>query len=107
MTMHKNLESDVVPIRPSLSTTEHSYDITLMDADYTVGKALEYVLYDKFFEGQQVLSFCAFKKVHPHDTDSIIRLAYKEATEKHIVKQHLRDACVAVAEVFQAIDKMF
>jgi DNA-directed RNA polymerase subunit L len=107
MTMHKNLESDVVPIRPSLSTTEHSYDITLMDADYTVGKALEYALYDKFYEGQQILSFCAFKKVHPHDTDSILRLAYKEPTEKHIVKQHLRDACVAVAEVFQAIDKMF
>jgi DNA-directed RNA polymerase subunit L len=107
MTMHKNLESDVVPIRPSLSTTEHSYDITLMDADYTVGKALEYALYDKFYEGQQILSFCAFKKVHPHDTDSVIRLAYKEATEKHIVKQHLRDACIAVAEVFQAIEKMF
>lgn len=107
MTMHKNLESDVVPIRPSLSTTEHCYDITLMDADYTVGKALEYVLYDKFFEGQQILSFCAFKKAHPHDTDSIIRLAYKEATDKHIVKQHLRDACVVVAEVFQSIDKMF
>jgi len=107
MTMHKNLESDVVPIRPSLSTTEHSYDITLMDADYTVGKALEYALYDKSYEGQQILSFCAFKKVHPHDTDSILRLAYKEPTEKHIVKQHLRDACVAVAEVFQAIDKMF
>jgi len=107
MTMHKNLESDVVPIRPSLSTTENSYDITLMDADYTVGKALEYALYDKFYEGQQLLSFCAFKKVHPHDTDSVIRLAYKETTEKHIVKQHLRDACVSVAEVFQAIDKMF
>lgn len=107
MTMHKNLESDVVPIRPSLSTTEYSYDITLMDADYTVGKALEYTLYDKFFEGQQILSFCAFKKVHPHDSDSVIRLAYKEETDKHIVKQHLRDACISVAEVFQAIDKMF
>ena len=107
LTMYKNLESDVVPIRASLSTVEHSYDVTLMDADYTVGKALEYTLYDKYYEGQQLLTFCAFKKVHPHDTDSIIRLAYKEATDKHIVKQHLRDACTAVATVFQSIHKMF
>ena len=78
-----------------------------MDADYTVGKVLEYILYDKFFEGMAILSFCVFKKIHPHDTDSIIRLAYKEPTEKHLVKQHLRDACTAAAEVFLKINDMF
>lgn len=107
VTMHKNLESDVVPIHTSLSTIENAFDITLMDADYTVGKVLEYILYDKYYEGEQILSFCGFKKVHPHDTDSIIRLAYKETVEKHIVKQHLRDACMSAAEVFQSIYKMF
>ncbi len=107
VTMHKNLESDVVPIHMSLSTIENAFDITLMDADYTVGKVLEYILYDKYYEGDQILSYCGFKKVHPHDTDSIIRLAYKEPVEKHIVKQHLRDACMSAAEVFQSIYKMF
>jgi DNA-directed RNA polymerase subunit L len=86
---------------------ENSYDITLMDADYTVGKVLEYILYDKYYNGEEILSYCGFKKVHPHDSDSVIRLAYKEPTEKHIVKQHLRDVCVSAAEVFDKINKMF
>jgi DNA-directed RNA polymerase subunit L len=107
LTMHKHLESDVVPIHLSLSTIEHAYDITLMDADYTVGKVLEYILYDKYYQGDEILSFCGFKKVHPHDSDSMLRIAYKEPTEKHIAKQHLRDACVLAAEVFQKIHKMF
>lgn len=107
LTMHKNLESDVVPIHLSLSTMEHAYDITLMDADYTVGKVLEYILYDKYYMGEEILSYCGFKKVHPHDSDSMIRLAYKEETEKYIIKQHLRDACIIAAEVFQKVYKMF
>ena len=107
LTMYRNLESEVIPIRSSLSTMENSFDITLMDADYTVGKVLEYILYDKYFEGQQILSYCGFKKVHPHDNDSVIRLAYKEETEKHILKQHLRDVCTDAAEVFDKIYKMF
>jgi DNA-directed RNA polymerase subunit L len=105
--MHKNLESDVIPINTSLSTMENAYDITLMDADYTVGKAIEFLLYDKYYNGQEILSFCGFKKVHPHDSDSIIRLSYKEPTEKHILKQHLRDVCAIAAEFYDNIDKMF
>jgi DNA-directed RNA polymerase subunit L len=107
LTTHKNLDSDIIPINLSLTTMENAYDIILMDADYTVGKVLEYILYDKFYEGQQILSFCGFKKVHPHDSDSIIRLAYKEPTEKHLVKQHLKDACASAAEIFGKIYKMF
>lgn len=107
MTMYKNLESEVVPINTSLTTVENSFDVILMDADYTVGKVLEYILYDKFYEGSKILSFCGFKKVHPHDSDSIIRIAYLEPTEKHLIKQHLRDACTDAAEIFLKIDKMF
>ena len=107
MSMYKNLESEVVPINTSLTTVENSFDVILMDADYTVGKVLEYILYDKFYEGSKILSFCGFKKVHPHDSDSIIRIAYLEPTEKHLVKQHLRDACTDAAEIFLKIDKMF
>jgi DNA-directed RNA polymerase subunit L len=107
LTMHTNLESDSVPIRPSLTTMDNAFDITLMDADYTVGKTLEYILYDKYYNDQQILSFCGFKKVHPHDSDSVIRVAYKEATEKHILKQHLRDVCIVAADIFDKVDKMF
>lgn len=107
LNIHAQLESDVVPIHSSLSTIDNAYDITLIDSDYTIGKSLEYILYDKYYHDQKILSFCGFKKVHPHDNDSIIRVAYNEPTEKHILKQHLRDVCVIAAEVFHKIDKMF
>ena len=105
--MHKNLESDMVPIKTSLTTVENSYDVVLLDEDYTLGKVLEYILYEKYFKDQEILSFCGFKKFHPHDTESTIRIAYKEPTDKHLVKQHLRDVCIMAAEVFEKIFGMF
>jgi DNA-directed RNA polymerase subunit L len=105
--MHKGLESDIVPIKTSLTTVENSYDVVLLDEDYTLGKVLEYILYEKYYKDQEILSFCGFKKFHPHDTESTIRMAYKEPVEKHILKQHLRDACIMAAEVFEKIFGMF
>jgi DNA-directed RNA polymerase subunit L len=100
------IEQDKVEITNSLNTLANSYDVILEKDDYTIGKIIEYFLYSKFYE-TEILTFCGFKKMHPHDTDSIIRLAYKETVEKHIVKQHLRDACMSAAEVFKSIYKMF
>lgn len=105
--MHKNLESDVVPIKTSLTTVENSYDIVLLDEDYTLGKVIEFILYEKYYNDQEILSYCGFKKFHPHDTESIIRIAYKEPVEKHILKQHLRDVCIMAAEVFTKIFELF
>jgi len=42
----QNLESDSVPILTSETTIEHCYDITLENEDYTLGKILEYILYE-------------------------------------------------------------
>ncbi len=71
------------------------------------GKVLEYILYEKYFVDQKMLSFCGFKKLHPHDDDSIIRVAYTQVTDKRMVAQNLREVCVMAAEVFMNIYKMF
>lgn len=105
--MHKNLESDIIPIKTSLTTVEHSYDVVLIDEDYTLGKVIEYIMYEKYYMGEEVLSFCGFKKFHPHDTESTVRVAYKEPTEKTMLKQHLRDTCITGAEVFEKIFSFF
>ena len=49
--------------------------------DYTLGKSLEYMLYIKHYLGDRSLTFCAFKKAHPHDEDSYIQLAFEDATD--------------------------
>ena len=101
------LESDMVFIKPSETTIEHSYDIILDNEDYTIGKVLEYILYEKYYNNEKIFTFCGFKKFHPHDETSTIRVAYVSATDKRMVAQHLRTACVEASDVFTSIYKMF
>lgn len=105
--MIHGLESDIVPITMSETTIENCYDITLENEDYTMGKVLEYIIYEKFYMGEEIFSFCGFKKLHPHDSDSRIRIAYKLPTDKHMLRQHLKMTCVLAMEVFDKILKMF
>jgi len=65
-------------ISPSETTIPHAFDIRLFNEDHTIGKVLEYCLYNGFFMNAETLSFCGFSKKHPHDEDSWIRIAYKE-----------------------------
>ena len=48
------LESDIVPITISETTTQNSYDVILENEDYTIGKVLEYILYETFYEKQEI-----------------------------------------------------
>jgi DNA-directed RNA polymerase subunit L len=90
------VETDDLTIMSSQNTMKNCYDITLKNEDYTIGKVLEYFLYSKFYEGVKILSYCGFKKMHPHDSDSIIRIAYKEDAEKITIKQNVKE-CIADA----------
>jgi DNA-directed RNA polymerase alpha subunit len=101
------IESDIVPIRLSETTMENCFDIVLENEDYTLGKTLEFVLYEQYFMKDKVLSFCGFKKFHPHDDESIIRLAYKKPIDKNLIRTHLNAATIRSKEVFEKIYKMF
>jgi len=101
------IESDMVPIKLSETTMEHSYDIVLEKEDYTMGKMLEFALYQQYFIDDKIMSFCGFKKFHPHDDESIIRVAYKKNIDKNLIRTHLNAACVKSREVFEKVSKMF
>ena len=103
----RSIESDMVLIKLSETNMDFSYDIVLENEDYTIGKILEYILYEKYFIEQNLLTFCGFKKIHPHDTDSIIRVAYVEATDKRLVADNLKEVSIIAAEVFTKLYKMF
>jgi len=101
------IDSDGVPINNSETTMDYCFDIILENEDYTIGKVLEYILYEKYYMGDKILSFCGFKKFHPHDTDSVVRLAYKTVTDKQMISQHIRIACINGAEFFKTLYEMF
>jgi len=103
----ESIDSDTISILTSEVTFENSYDVKLENEDYTVGNVLEYILYEKFYQGEGILTFCGFKKLHPHDTHSIIRLAYGDKIDKSIVKQNLRVACMEAQEIYKNIHKLF
>jgi DNA-directed RNA polymerase subunit L len=56
---------------------ENSYDITLINESYTLGCIFEYIIYTFYFQSH-LLSYCGFVQFHPHDTNSCIRIAFKE-----------------------------
>lgn len=85
-------KSGSVIIRPSETTLENSFDITLVNEDYTIGKVIEYYLYDTHYFGDKTLSFCGFRKNHPHDKNSVIRLGYHKDVEPSVVVGYLEEA---------------
>jgi DNA-directed RNA polymerase alpha subunit len=101
------IDSDSLSIVNSETTMESCFDVVLENEDYTIGKVVEYILYEKYYQGDKSLSYCGFKKFHPHNMDSIIRIAFDEKGDKNMVKQYMRDVCVDAQEVFKTIYGMF
>jgi DNA-directed RNA polymerase subunit L len=98
------IEKDNLKIENSLNTMSNCFDVILENEDYTIGKVLEYFLYSKFYE-TKILTFCGFKKMHPHDPDSIIRIAYAEPVEKATIKGHMKECIADSKQVFVKIQK--
>lgn len=105
------IEEDRLKINISQNTMSNCFDIIMENEDYTIGKIIEYFLYAKFFEQEEeakrVLTFCGFKKMHPHDTDSIIRVAYLEPTDRTTIKGHLKECIAGGISVYEKCKKTF
>ena len=100
------IEKDELKIDKAMNTMSNSFDIILENEDYTIGKVLEYFLYTKFYE-TKTLTFCGFKKMHPHDNYSIIRVAYKDAVDKSTIKGSLKECIDDAKQVFGKTKKEF
>jgi DNA-directed RNA polymerase alpha subunit len=101
------IETNELEVNPSENTMQHSFDIILKDEDYTIGKVLEYLLYTKYYHGEKTLTFCGFSKMHPHDTDSIIRVAYKDNVSVANILQNLLVVVGDAITIYEHIQKMF
>jgi DNA-directed RNA polymerase alpha subunit len=100
------LNNNEIYITQSKTTMAHSFDITLVNEDYTIGKVIEYMFYAKFFEGTKILSYCGFVKMHPHDKNSLIRIAFKESVDMSMIHQCFRECLDDSIQVFEEIEKM-
>lgn len=103
----KQIETNKLIVKPSEVIMENSFDIILENEDYTIGKILEYYLYSTNFENNKTLSYCGFIKKHPFDTYSIIRIAFKEKTEKTGAYQYLLTAIQDSVLIIEQINSKF
>ena len=77
--IHDTIE-DAGIIEKSISTIPNSVDIKLINTGYTVGKIIEYMLHKNNYQGEteKNLTYVGFRKNHPHDEDSVIRMGMIE-----------------------------
>jgi len=87
-----DLEHGKVSIVPSETTLKNGFDVTLVNEDYTLGKVIEFYLYQQNFIADKTLSFCGFRKPHPHATDSIIRVAFHNEIDPVGVSGYIQGA---------------
>jgi len=96
-----SIDSDKLEIKMSPNITENSYDIILFNDDYTIGSMLQYVLYITYYP--DVMNYCGYKKMHPDDSYSIIRVSYKESVGHEIIKEQCKTSIIMLIDVFQKI----
>ena len=56
---------------------------------------------------EKILTFCGFKKFHPHDDDSIIRIAFTNKEEMPVIYDTLISVCGTATKVFENIKQHF
>ena len=110
------LEENNIPILPSNdvkkhgydsiieSTMENSFDIILDNEDDTLGNILSTMMYRTYFIGKEKeLTFCSFKKFHPHDNYGVLRIAYEKLPDRSLITIHLKTILKESKEIMEEI----
>ena len=92
-------------ISESVSSMPNSYDILLISEDYTLGKVLEYSIYNNNY-GKE-LNFCGFKKPHPHIENSIIRIVFINTVNRQDIIALLVKAAEDAITIYDTIRNVF
>lgn len=103
-------------IEPVETTINESYDIKLEGEDYSLGKVIEYILfetqylgqevYNKNYKGDKKIIYCGFKKPHPHINESYIRIGGNKI-DKQIISDILVSSCDKASVIFNRIMSYF
>jgi DNA-directed RNA polymerase alpha subunit/DNA-directed RNA polymerase subunit L len=100
------LKNETFTLEPSVSTMTNAFDIWLMNEDHTIGKMIEYCFYSSLYENAKQLHFVGFVKNHPHDSNCMIRIAYKRPIALSDVKtdffKTVKDSMAVLKEVSKA-----
>jgi len=102
-------------ISKSKTTMPNSFDLTLENTGYTIGKVIEYLLNKNYYNDSKLLTYVGFRQNHPHDSDSVIRAAFydvEEATNeegwyKNKFNNYVQHVCSIGKSIFKSIQDEF
>ena len=101
------LDDDTFRVEQSKSTIENCYDVILKNEDYTLGKVIEYYMYTNYFESNNILSYVGFRKHHPHDEHSVLRLGFKKPiSNTSVVKEYIKNMNSVAIETYKQIQEL-
>ena len=106
--IHDTIENEGV-IEKSITTIPNSMDIKLKNTGYTVGKIIEFMLHKNNYQGTQDknLTYVGFRKNHPHDDDSVIRIGMVDRGDnegyREVAVANARSACNDAIQVLSDI----
>ncbi len=99
---------NVIEPANELTTMKNAFCIHLIGEDYTLGKAIEYLLFSNYYDKPDgIASFCGFKKPHPHSLDSFIIIAFKEETELSKVQEYVSKVVLECISIFKSLFESF
>ena len=77
----------------------------MKNENYTLGKIIEYILHYKYYLEKGNLNYIGFLKPHPHEKNSLIRLAMKKESDYNKDKLYsmLKDSCDISIKIFNTI----
>ena len=101
------LKSNANLIIEPADTMENCYVIIIENEDYTIGKIMEYYLYNTLFVEKKEINFVGFLKKHPHDTDSFIKMSYKIPISKDEIIVTMEEAVNQSALLLKSIKDHF
>ena len=91
-----------------LTTMKNSFRINLIGEDYTLGKVIENYIFSNYYnKSDGIVSFCGFKKPHPHALDSYIIVSFKEEIELSKVQEYISKVILESISVFKSLFDSF
>ena len=103
--LQETVQGEPNTVMTSETTIPNSFDIILKGEDYTLGKVIEYVLYELHYN--KTLNYCGFRKPHPHIDESLIRIGFKNPTDKVTVISYIVNAAVEAIHIYSKIQQVF
>jgi hypothetical protein len=107
--LKKIIQDNKLEVNVDTINTKYSFDIILPNISYTIGKVLEYLLHDRYFEKNKTLSYVGFIKKHPHDDHSVIRVVFSNGENSNIENvKTILFACIDYSQtIYKHIDDSF